>query len=534
MAQNGVIGFKILSMRKKGKPVFKRYDQNQLMLLPPSYDDLVPRNHPVRVVNEVMERIEIGELERTYKGGGTSSYHPRMLLKVVVYAYLRNMYSSRKIEEALKENVHFMWLSGGARPDHNTIADFRSKRLKDHLKKIFNRVVVLLSEQGAITLKEIVLDGTKIEANANRYTFVWGKAIKTSRERIDRQLRELWNYVEEVYQDEEQRPNTPEFQAVDTDAVREAIDKINEALREKEIDPTVRQKLNYAKKNWPQKLNEYDEREKQMAGRNSLSKTDPDATFMRMKEDHMLNGQLKPGYNVQASTEKQYIVDYTLGQTTTDTTLMKGHIDDFIASYGQPPESLTADAGYGSEENYLYLEEQGIMPYVKYNYFDKEQTEEKNSGRKNHKPSNPFHPDKLAYNELADTYTCPMGQPMKYIGQKNRRTKTGHLQTHRLYKAQNCTDCPMRGPCHKARGDRIIERSPDLQRLKQRVRELLNSEKGIEKRKQRWQVEAVFGNIKQNKGFRRFHLRGIEKVNIEIGLLALAHNLQRFGTNPGH
>lgn len=143
------------------KVVFKRYEQNQPMLLPLSYEELVPENHPVRVVNEVLERIDIRELMATYKGGGASSYHPRMLLKVVVYAYLRNMYSSRKIEEALKENVHFMWLAGGAKPDHNTISDFRSKRLGSHLKKIFNQVVALLSEQGAITLKEIVLDGQR-------------------------------------------------------------------------------------------------------------------------------------------------------------------------------------------------------------------------------------------------------------------------------------------------------------------------------------------------------------------------------------
>ena len=513
------------------KVVFKRYEQNQPMLLPPSYEELVPRNHPVRVVNEVIDRIDISELEKTYKGGGTSSYHPRMLLKVMVYAYLRNMYSSRKIEEALKENVHFMWLAGGAKPDHNTINDFRGKRLKDHLKKIFNQVVVLMSEQGAISLKEIILDGTKIEANANRYTFVWGKAIKTSRERIERQLKELWRYVEEVYQDEEQRPNTPEFETIDAEAVSRTIDEINKALREKEIDPKIRQKLTYAKKNWPDKLNEYDDREKQLAGRNSLSKTDPDASFMRMKEDHMTGGQLKPGYNVQASTERQYIVDYTLGQTTTDTVLMKDHIDDFIASYGQPPESLIADAGYGSEENYLYLEQLGITPYVKYGYFDKEQAEEKNSGRKNHKPLNPFHPDKLHYNEETDTCTCPMGQPMTYVGEKITRTKAGYLQTHRRYQAQNCTGCPMRGPCHKARGDRIIERSPNLVRSKQRVRCLLTSDQGIEKRKQRWQVEAVFGNLKQNKGFRRFNLRGIDKTTTEFGLIALAHNLQKFGTD---
>jgi len=518
----GATHFKLLNMKRK--VVFKRYEQNQPMLLPPSYEDLVPENHPVRIVNEIIDRIDIGELEKTYKGGGTSSYHPRMLLKVVVYAYLRNMYSSRKIEDALKENVHFMWLSGGAKPDHNTINDFRSKRLRDHLKKIFNQVVILLCEEGAISLREIVLDGTKIEANANRYTFVWGRAIKTSRERIERQLRDLWKYVEEVYQDEEQRPNTPEFEAIDADAVSRTIDQINEALKEKDIDPKVRQKLTYAKKNWPEKLKEYDEREKQLAGRSSLSKTDPDATFMRMKEDHMLNGQLKPGYNVQASTEKQYIVDYTLGQTTTDTNLMKGHLDDFIASYGLAPENLTADAGYGSEENYLYLEELGITAFVKYNYFDKEQKETKS-------PRNPFHPDNLHYNEKTDTYTCPIGQQMKYIGDKITRRPSGYLQTHRRYQAQNCTGCPLRGPCHKARGDRIIERSSHLVRCKQHVRELLNSEEGIEKRKQRWQVEAVFANIKQNKGFRRFNLRGIDKTTTEFGLIALAHNIQKFSTN---
>lgn len=534
MAQIGRTGFKILSMRKKGKAVFKRYEQNQPMLLPPSYEELVPANHPVRVVNEVVERIDIGALERSYKGGGTSSYHPRMLLKVVVYAYLRNIYSSRKMEQALCENVHFIWLAGGAKPDHNTLNDFRGKRLKGQLKEIFNQVVVLLAAEGAVTLREAVLDGTKIEASANRYTFVWGKAIKVSRERIERQLRELWEYVEKVYEDEEQQPNTPSFAAIDPDAVARTIDEINEALREKEIDPKIKQKLKYAEKNWPEKLAEYDEKERILAGRSSYSKTDVDATFMRMKEDHMRNGQLKPAYNVQASTEKQYIVNYTLGQTTSDTTLLKEHIEEHIHSYGCSPEKLTADAGYGSEENYTYLEEKDIEAFVKYNYFDREQAGEKNKDRKNHKPPNPFHADNLHYDQERDTLTCPIGQSMHFIGERRRRSRNGYLQTYRMYQAQNCEGCPMRGPCHKAEGNRIIQRSPTLVRYKQQVKERLASDEGLEKRKQRWQVEAVFGNIKQNKAFRRFNLRGIDKASIEIGLLALAHNLQRFSTKPGH
>ena len=510
---------------KEKKVVFKRYVQNQPTFLPSSLDELVPEKHAVRVVSEVLERIDIGALERSYKGGGASSYHPRMLLKVLVYAYLRNIYSSRKIEQACNENVHFMWLAGGAKPDHNTIADFRSKRLKDHLKKVFNQVVVLLAEQGVLSLKEMTLDGTKIEANANRYTFVWGKAIKVSRERIGRQLKELWSYVEEVYQDEEQQPNQLDIEKIDPEAVEQTIREINEALREKEIDPKVKQKLNYAIRCWPGKLREYEQKEKRLNGRKSLSKTDPDASFMRMKEDHMRNGQLKPGYNVQASTTGHYILNYTLGQTTSDTTLLKDHIDDYIESYQQTPENLTADAGYGSEENYEFLEEKGITPFVKYNYFDKERTDKKHR-------ENPFNADNLFYNTQTDTYYCPAGQPMTYIGERKRKTGNGFLQTHRLYQAKNCEGCPMRGPCHKAEGNRIIQRSPNLVRHRQKIKHLLESDEGIEKRRQRWKVEAVFGNIKQNKGFRRFSLRGLEKVTTEIGLIALAHNLQRLSLNP--
>ena len=165
----------------KSNVVWKTNSQAQLSLLPPSYDDLVPENHPVRIVNSILDRIDIRSIENTYKGGGTSSYHPRDLLKILVYAYLRNLYSSRKIEQALGENVHFMWLSGCIRPDHNTISNFRSGKLKGKFKKIFNQVVILLAEQGYLSLKEIYVDGTKIEANANRYTFVWGKSGSISK-----------------------------------------------------------------------------------------------------------------------------------------------------------------------------------------------------------------------------------------------------------------------------------------------------------------------------------------------------------------
>ncbi len=508
-------------------PVFKVYEQRQGMLLPPSYEEMIAENHPVRVVNEVIDRIDVSRLEQGYKGGGTSSYSPRMLLKVMVYAYLRNIYSSRKIEEALHENVHFMWLSGGAKPDHNTISSFRSKRLKDHLKSIFNEVVMLLQESGAVSLREVKLDGTKIEANANRYTFVWGKAVKRRREQIAVQLKELWAYVEQVYRDEEQQPNTPDFKAIDAKAVSRTVEEINAALEGKEVPPKIKQKLANAKKNYPQRMAKYEAQEKMLAGRNSCSKTDKDATFMRMKDDHLQNGQLKPAYNLQASTNDHYILGYTLTQSAGDTLALPDHIDEFEKGYGKKPDSVTADAGYGSEANYDYLEDQNITAYVKYALFNKE------IGDKKHQ-TNPFHPDNLYYNEQTDTYTCPIGQPMRYIGFAERTSVGGHQKQPRMYQAVNCRGCPMRGPCHQAEGNRTIQRNPNLIRHRKKIKELLTSEEGIEKRRQRYEVEAVFGNIKQNKGFRRFMLRGLEKVTIETGLIAIAHNLQRFSAIKGN
>ena len=177
-----------LILRMSRKVIFKTYDQDQLSLLPPSYDDLVPINHPVRIVNTIIEHVDISALEKSYKGCGTSSYHPRMLPKVIIYAYLHNLYSSRKIEQALSESIHFMWLSGQSKPDHNTINDFRGKRLRGHLKKIFHQVVLLLVEQGVISLKDIFVDGTKIEATINQIN----EALKGKD--IDKKVKQKLNY----------------------------------------------------------------------------------------------------------------------------------------------------------------------------------------------------------------------------------------------------------------------------------------------------------------------------------------------------
>lgn len=506
------------------KVVFKADHQHQIMAFPPSLDELVAFDHPVRIVNEVLEKVDITAVVQQYKPGGTSSYHPRMLLKALVYAYINNIYSSRKIEQALQENIYFMWLAGMNKPDHNTINRFRGQRLQKTLQPIFTQVVVLLCEEGLLSLKELYTDGTKIEANANRYTFVWGKAIKTSKERISQQLDELWKYAQSVAAYELDDTDPSGFKQIDKEKVTATIDKINSVLKDKQITSKVRQKLNYARKNWPAALAKYEQQEKIIgAQRRSYSKTDQDATFMRMKEDHMRNGQLKPAYNVQISTNQQYILSYSIHQNTNDTSTLIPHLQQHLQSFKQKPANITADAGYGSEQNYQWLENKQITAYVKHAHFDRNQSENLRS-----KP--PYKADRFIYNEVTQRYYCPAGKVMKKISSRTRvdKTRSGIAQTLSRYQAKGCMTCPLREQCHPAEGDRIIEVNLNLNRLRKKADKRLKTKRGIQKRKQRcFDTEPVFANIKHNHHFKRFLLRGIDKVMIEAGLIALAHNLRK-------
>lgn len=500
---------------------FKPYVQNQISLLPPSLDELIPQAHVVRVVDEIINKIDIDSLLAKYAGGGCSSYHPRMMLKVLVYSYLSNVYSSRKMEAAVRENIYFMWLAGMEQPDHNTLNRFRSDKLKGVIKEVFAQVVILMVESGHVDLQKAYTDGTKIEANANRYTFVWGKNVKNSRERIKNQLDELWKYTEEIAA-EELKDNAPtSYEELKPEQVAKTIDEINTALKNKPVDKKIKQKLNYAKKNWPKNLEKYEQQEKDLGGRNNYSKTDPDATFMRMKEDHMGNGQLKPGYNLQISTQNQFITHYSLHQNPTDFKTLIPHLDEYEQIYTKLPNTITADAGYGSEENYEYLASKQMEAFVKYPLFHNEQHQKG-------KEKSVFHPDNLYYNKEKDHYICPMGQAMDLLMVKQDKSETGYKKTIHVYAAKNCNGCPLNGVCHKSKYNRRIEVNRRLNKLKAQAKELLLSDEGIFHRKKRpVEVEAVFGILKQNHGFRRFMLRGMEKVSIETGLMALAHNIRK-------
>jgi len=506
---------------------FKHYNQQQTILLPYSFDDLIPEKHPVRIVDQVVESINIQPLLKAYSKEGNPGYHPKMLLKVMLYAYMTNIYSSRKIELALRENINFMWLTSMTIVDHNTINRFRSDKLKENFKEIFKQVVLMLASEGLVNLKQIYTDGTKIEAQAGRYTFVWGNSIKTNKAKMLTQLEELWNYAQSISNEDDPNPEPTEFKEISKEVIQKTVAKIDAKLSGNEkASSKAKAKLRYIKNNFTANLEKYEKQEAILGERNSYSKTDTEATFMRMKEDHMLNGQLKPAYNTQISTQNQIIVHYTIHQNPTDTKTLKPHLENLEQTFGKKIfkklKEITTDAGYGSEENYDYLEKKKLKAFVKYNTFEKEQDQ---NYQKKYKP---FSKENLYYNEQEDFYVCPMGQKMLKTHENQKKTAAGYTQTLSHYQAKNCEGCSLRGQCFKAKGNRSIERNHNLERHKQQTRELLLSEIGIQRRKQRSaDVEPVFAQLKHNNGFRRFSLKGLQKVELEFGLMALGHNLRK-------
>ena len=500
------------------KLAIKSDNRKQNLLLPPSLDELVPENHMVRVVDAVIDRLDISDILSTYRGGGNSAFNPKMMLKVLVFAYLSNVYSSRRIEELLKRDIYFMWLAGMKRPDFRTINYYRGKRLKEGFDAVFTQVVRLLHEEGFVSLKVQYIDGTKIESVANKYTFVWRGSVEKYDARLKAKTEALLRQIEQNHAIENQENPVPE--ELTAEEVTKRVERIKEKVDADNLGKEERKALKQIETDSVPRMNRYREQLETMGSRNSYSKTDPDATFMRMKEDAMLNGQLKPGYNVQISTENQFITNFGIYQRPTDTLTMISYLESFKARYGMQSEEIVADSGYGSEENYEYMFSNGMTPYVKYNMFHVEQRR----GYRN----NPFRVSNLFYNPDDDFYVCPMGQKLKFIRQEKRYTASGYQQTVSVYRASRCEGCPLRGQCHKSKRDRLIEVNHTLDDYKARARELLTSEQGLKHRSNRpIEPEAVFGQIKECGRFRRLRLKGLTGAKIDFGLKALAHNLRK-------
>ena len=500
------------------KVVFKSYNPNDNLLLPPCLGDYLPQNHPARVVSAIIDRLDLSEIEAGYVGGGTSSYNPRMLLKVIVYAYLNNVYSGRQMEKLLVENIAYMWLSGMQTPDFRTINIFRSKRLADKFDNIFTQIVLLLHEENLVSLKVQYIDGTKIESVANKYTFVWKGSTEKNKVKLENNVREVLKAAESALAME----NTDEQQTLTSDEMEKRADRILKKMDETGLsDKKMRKSIEKVKCESAPKMKDYEDKLETLGDRNSYSKTDPDATFMRMKEDAMNNGQTKPGYNIQISTENQFITNYGIYWRPTDQGTLIPYLTSFSNRYGMQSEEVCADSGYGSEQNYNFMFGQNIVPYVKYNMFHAED--------KRKYVKNPFLPQNMFYNEAEDYYVCPMGQHMNFIGNFKSVSDLGYVSVISKYRSQDCSRCPMRGKCYKGKSDRReIEVNHQANAFMKEVKELLWSEKGLKHRSNRpIEPEAVFGDIKFNHGFKRFRLKSNRKVKVEFGLVATAHNIRK-------
>ena len=513
-------------MKKRSQvAVFKRYPQGQLRL-PTDLEELVPAGHLVRVVNSAMERMELSPLLRRYKGGGTSSYHPKMMLKVLVYAYSQRIYSSRQIAKALRENVNFMWLSGSSRPDFRTINRFRGEVMKGIIQEVFGAVLRLLMEEGYGKLEHYFLDGSKIEANANRYQWVWAKSTKKQREKLQQKVKVLLEEIERVNEEENEEYGDEDLEEmggggpIDAEKLEKKIQELNERLKEEPPDKKLAKAVKKLGQDYLPRQRKYEEQEKKLAGRNSYAKTDEDAIFMRMKEDHMKNGQLKPGYNVQLGTENQFVVGFSLHQRPGDAACLVPHLEELRDRLGRLPRNVIADAGYGSQENYEYLEGKGVGNYVKYSTFDRE--------KKKRRKANRFAAGEFAFDPERDEFRCPAGRRLVYRSTRAATTDTGYRKEQRLYECEGCRGCRWKRQCTRAAGNRWLTLSFPFERMRLRARDNLHSEQGKALRSRRAvEVESVFGRLKHNWGFRRFTLRGLAKVQVEWGLLCMAHNLAK-------
>ena len=525
---------------KSDLATFKPYDPHQADLIPPTAQELIPAGHLVQVVDDVLDQLDLGSLMARYeKGGGASRYHPVMLLKVWVYAYITRVYSGRQIAKALRENLPMRWLAGAQTPDFRTLNQFRSSKLAPVIEEVFVSSVKLLEKAGYIQFKTYFVDGTKIEANANKYSFVWGNAVDTFDKRIDVQLkaylktaRDLGDAEDAVYGDKDlEEMDKPAWTSED---IKKLAGELNRKLAVMDSKPATPERqedkkklLRMAKKvsgDFLARKTKYEQDRKILGNRKSSSKTDTDATFMRMKEDPMKNGQLKPGYNVQIGTENGFILDFALFPNPTDTRTFKPHLEQFERHHGRLPQTVVADAGYGGEENYQYLADKGVRAAVKYVWFHKEQREafKKQVYRQENWP----------YEKDTDSFLCPQGNRAVAVRQSISRSEAGYEQHSTIYEVTGCVSCPVRESCTKALGNRSIGINWKLRHLKEQAHKLLTSEEGIRLRKKRCvEVEPVFARIKHNGHFRRFHLRGLSKVRTEWGLLSLGENLRRMSLN---
>ena len=502
------------------------------LFLPINFEMNIPADDSVRLLSNVLEELDYTELYRAYsRKEKNNAVSPKNLFKVLVYAYMCNLRSTRQIETACKRDINFMYLLEGAKaPDHNIIARFRSARLEGIVDGLFNQVVLLLKDYGELSCENLFVDGTKIEANANKYTFVWKKTILKNQAKLqDKMHKELpvlpAKYGFKMYLAED----------IKAKRLKKFIDRLNK------IKSTVvfvsgigKRKTDFQRDyelllDWCEREKKYEYYLRRMKDRNSLSKTDESATFMHLKEDHMRNSQLKPAYNVQIAVDAEYIVATEIFNDRTDVNTFVPFMEKIKNQLGIKYMYPTADAGYESEENYTYFENNGQKPCIKpANYEQTKTRKHKNDiGRA----------ENMQYDENTDTYICHYGKKLVNVGVRKTKTSSGYISEKTMYQCESCKGCPHKAQCIKnnARCNTSLEErtkrfelSKTFKKQREEMLERINTKQGILLRINRSiQVEGAFGVLKEDMGFRRFLTRGTTNVRTEMILLCLAYNVQK-------
>lgn len=518
--------------------MYKNYNINQLVL-PLNLEIKIQENDIAKHVNNLVESIPKKAFDKYYKETGCPAYHPRMMLKILLCAYSQSVFSGRKIEALLSDSIRMMWLSQGSSPSYRTINRFRSnKDMQELLCQCFVQFRSQLIKEKIISSEAIFIDGTKIEADANKFSFVWKKAVERYGKNLIENSRRI--YDELVEQEVIPAMKLEEEATIKEDEMVAVAEKLDEAIEamDKEIAESgsaeERKKLR-SKRKRPKQLRKilkdniarkqkYDRQLDIMEKRNSYSKTDPDATFMRMKEDYMKNGQLKPGYNIQIATEGQYALAYDIFPNPTDTRTLKPFLDVIESSYFALPEYIVADAGYGSEENYVdIIENRQRTPLITYGMYLKE--------RKKSYKNDAFKTANWDYDSDNDCYLCPNNKKLTFAYNSQRKDKNGFVRSFKIYECEDCCSCPYRSQCCKAKegNNRKISVNVKWEKQKEYIRTQLSDKKTGEIYKRRKiDVEPVFGFLKANLHFNRFTVRGKIKVKIEMGLALMAVNLRKY------
>ena len=498
--------------------------------LPLEIGHIIPDNDCVRLLGQFVEELDLSDLYSTYSKVKENQVSPRQMLKIMLYAYHEGNFSSRGIEKACRRDINYMYLlEGRSAPDHATIARFRSIHFAEVAEKYLAMSVSYLMNLGEISSKEIFIDGTKIEANANKYTFVWKKSVtKNQAKLLDKMallvqecvetygLRKIWHgqvkekhlekVIRQLYRIKEE----------------EGIEFVHGSGKRKTQLQRHVEELEEA----TDRLKEYSRKLSILGERNSYSKTDPDATFMRMKEDAMLNGQLKPAYNLQLGVDSGYISWLTLSPKPTDTMTLIPFLKGLEASLGHRYPVVVADAGYESEENYSFLENRKMTAVIKPANYEISKTRKyrKDISRKENMP----------YDPKGDFYTCMNGCQLKACYTKKRKTASGYVRQETVYRCDDCLGCPHKSECIKGKNWKIPEEerfktlsvSRKFERQRKECLDRIVSDEGVQLRVNRSiQAEGAFALWKEDQKFRQFLCRGQANVYAESVLMAMAQNI---------